>query len=89
MATAWRYRTRPIATRTQPNTASAGTSHTHASALLLSGAREHVLMRRLGHADIQTTLNLYGWVTEDAELRALADWRGFCVGVARLGRRHR
>lgn len=32
--------------------------HTHASALLLSGAREHVVMRRLGHADIQTTLNL-------------------------------
>lgn len=54
--------------------------HTHASALLLSGAREHVVMRRLGHADIQTTLNLYGWVTEDAELRALADWRSFCSG---------
>lgn len=54
--------------------------HTHASALLLSGAREHVVMRRLGHADIQTTLNLYGWVTEDAELRMLADWRSFCSG---------
>jgi integrase/recombinase XerD len=54
--------------------------HTHASALLLSGAREHVVMRRLGHADIQTTLNLYGWVSEDAELRALADWHGFCSG---------
>ncbi|MDQ2873955.1 MAG: site-specific integrase [Actinomycetota bacterium] len=54
--------------------------HTHASALLLSGAREHVVMRRLGHADIQTTLNLYGWVSEDAELRALAGWRGFCSG---------
>jgi site-specific recombinase XerD len=54
--------------------------HTHASALLLSGAREHVVMRRLGHADIQTTLNLYGWVTEDAELRALAGWRAFCAG---------
>lgn len=54
--------------------------HTHASALLLSGAREHVVMRRLGHADIQTTLNLYGWVSEDAELRALAGWRSFCSG---------
>jgi len=54
--------------------------HTHASALLLAGVREHVVMRRLGHADIQTTVNLYGWVTEDAELRALADWRGFCAG---------
>src|SRR6266568_4072421 len=38
--------------------------HSHASALLLSGAREHVVMRRLGHADVQTTINLYGWVTE-------------------------
>ncbi len=37
-------------------------------------------MRRLGHADIQTTLNLYGWVSEDAELRALADWRSFSRG---------
>jgi hypothetical protein len=37
-------------------------------------------MRRLGHADIQTTLNLYGWVSEDAELAALADWRAFCAG---------
>jgi site-specific recombinase XerD len=54
--------------------------HSHASALLLSGAREHVVMRRLGHADIQTTLNLYGWVSEDAELAALADWRSFCAG---------
>jgi integrase len=54
--------------------------HSHASALLLSGAREHVVMRRLGHADIQTTMNLYGWVGEDAELAALADWRSFCAG---------
>ena len=53
--------------------------HSHASALLLSGAREHVVMRRLGHADIQTTLNLYGWVNEDAELAALADWRSYCA----------
>lgn len=54
--------------------------HSHASALLLAGVREHVVMRRLGHADIQTTLNLYGWVTEDAELRALADWSAFRAG---------
>jgi site-specific recombinase XerD len=54
--------------------------HTHASALLLAGVRDHVVMRRLGHADIQTTVNLYGWVSEDAELRALADWATFCAG---------
>ena len=52
--------------------------HSHASALLLAGVREHVVMRRLGHADIQTTMNLYGWVSDDAELAAVADWRSWC-----------
>ncbi|MET8538576.1 tyrosine-type recombinase/integrase [Streptomyces sp. NPDC005065] len=51
--------------------------HTHATALLLSGAHEHVVMRRMGHADVQTTLTLYGWVTEDAELKTLANWKSF------------
>jgi site-specific recombinase XerD len=54
--------------------------HTHATALLLAGVPEHVVMRRLGHADIQTTIDLYGWVTEDAEMRAVAGWRRFCEG---------
>jgi integrase/recombinase XerD len=49
--------------------------HTHASALLASGASQHVVMRRLGHADIQTTISLYGWVSEEDEMRALAGWR--------------
>jgi site-specific recombinase XerD len=31
--------------------------HTHATALLLSGVAEHVVSRRLGHLDIQTTPN--------------------------------
>jgi len=53
--------------------------HTHASALLLAGCPPHVVMRRLGHADIQTTLNLYGWVTEDAELKALGNWQSLCT----------
>jgi site-specific recombinase XerD len=51
--------------------------HTHATALLLAGVPLHVVSRRLGHADVQTTMNLYGWVTEDAELRAAAEWRRF------------
>ena len=54
--------------------------HTHATALLLNGTPPHVVMRRLGHADIQTTLSLYGWVTEEAEMRSLADWRRFADG---------
>jgi integrase len=49
--------------------------HTHATALLLAGVPLHVVSRRLGHADVQTTMNLYGWVTDDAELRAAADWQ--------------
>jgi integrase len=49
--------------------------HTHATALLLSGVAEHVVSRRLGHTDIQTTQNLYGWVSEDAEQRTVAEWK--------------
>jgi integrase len=51
--------------------------HTHATALLLSGVPAHVVARRLGHTDVQTTLNIYAWVSDDAELRAVADWRAF------------
>jgi site-specific recombinase XerD len=54
--------------------------HTHASALLLAGVPLHVVSRRLGHADAQTTMDLYGWVSEDAELRAVAGWRSFAEG---------
>lgn len=32
-------------------------------------------MRRMGHADVQSALTLYGWVTEDAELKTLANWK--------------
>ncbi|MET8992311.1 tyrosine-type recombinase/integrase [Nonomuraea wenchangensis] len=48
--------------------------HTHATALLLAGVPVHVVSRRLGHADVQTTINTYAHLTEDAELRACADW---------------
>lgn len=51
--------------------------HTHATALLLSEAHEHVVMRRMGHADVHTTLTLYSWVTEDAKLKTLANWKPF------------
>ena len=49
--------------------------HTHATALLMSGIAEHVVSRRLGHADIRTTQNLYGWVSEEAEQRTVAQWQ--------------
>lgn len=54
--------------------------HTHATALLLAGVPAHVVMRRLGHADVQTTLSTYGWVTQDAEMRSLAQWKNYVAG---------
>ncbi|MDJ0346452.1 tyrosine-type recombinase/integrase [Streptomyces sp. H10-C2] len=54
--------------------------HSHATALLLSGVPMHVVSRRLGHADVQTTMNTYAHVTDDAELRAVADWTKLTAG---------
>jgi integrase len=54
--------------------------HTHATALLMSGVAEHVVSRRLGHLDIQTTQNLYGWVSEEAEQRTVAQWQALTAG---------
>ncbi len=34
----------------------------------------------VGHADVQTTLQLYAHVTEDADLQAAAQWQAFTVG---------
>ncbi|MER6523296.1 tyrosine-type recombinase/integrase [Streptomyces sp. NPDC001553] len=54
--------------------------HTHATALLLAGTPEWVVSRRLGHAHVQTTLDLYGWVREDEALRAAANWKSYASG---------
>lgn len=51
--------------------------HTHATALLLSNIPAHVVARRLGHSDAQTSLAVYAHVTDDAELRALGGWEKF------------
>lgn len=53
--------------------------HTHASALLLAGTPDWVVSRRLGHAHVQTTLDLYGWVCEDEALRAAANWKSYAA----------
>jgi integrase len=45
--------------------------------LLLAGTPEWVVARRLGHAHVQTTLDLYGWVREDEALRAAAAWASY------------
>ena len=54
--------------------------HTHATALLMSGVAEHVVSRRLGHLDVQTTQNLYGWVSEEAEQRTVVQWQTLTAG---------
>ncbi len=51
--------------------------HSHATALLLAGTPEWVVSRRLGHAHVQTTLDVYGWVREDEALRAAANWKSY------------
>jgi integrase len=54
--------------------------HSHATALLLAGVPDHVVSRRLGHADVQTTWNLYAHVTDDADMRTVAEWKAFTAG---------
>lgn len=54
--------------------------HSHATALLLAGTAEWVVSRRLGHAHVHTTLDLYGWVREDEALRAAANWASYISG---------
>ena len=54
--------------------------HSHASAVLLAGTPEWVVSRRLGHAHVQTTIDLYGWVSEDEALRAAANWKTYTAG---------
>jgi integrase len=53
--------------------------HSHATALLLAGTPEWVVSRRLGHAHVQTSLDLYGWVREDEALRAAANWKSYAA----------
>ncbi|WP_201261904.1 MULTISPECIES: tyrosine-type recombinase/integrase [Metasolibacillus] len=46
-----------------------GLRYTHASVLLYKGANIHSVSKRLGHADIQTTLNHYSHVLKEMEQR--------------------
>ena len=47
------------------------------SSWLSAGTAEWVVSRRLGHAHVQTTLDIYGWVREDEALRAAANWTSY------------
>ena len=44
--------------------------HTHATILLFSGVDVKTISERLGHADIQTTLNIYADVLEELDKKA-------------------
>lgn len=46
-----------------------GLRHTHASVLLYKGVSIHSVSKRLGHADIQTTLDNYVHVLKEMEKR--------------------
>lgn len=49
--------------------------HTHATALLLAGVNIRVVQERLGHADVATTLRLYGHVLPGRDAEAAAAFR--------------
>ena len=55
--------------------------HTHASLLLLDNVPVIVVSKRLGHADIQTTINLYGHLLPNSDPEAAARFAGI-LGLA-------
>lgn len=54
--------------------------HTHATAMLLAGVPTHVVQRRLGHRDVNVLLTTYAHVTDDASMKAAADWGSLIAG---------
>lgn len=46
-----------------------GLRHTHASVLLFNGASTQYIAERLGHKDVQTTLNTYSHVIKELKTR--------------------
>lgn len=51
--------------------------HTHASLLFESGSSLKDVQEKLGHSDIQTTMNIYTHVTETKSKKALDDFASF------------
>ena len=63
--------TRPIATRTRPNTASADRRHSYVTHLAEDGFPEKFVSEQVGHAYVSTTA-LYTSVSDDFKNRVLA-----------------
>ncbi|URM35010.1 site-specific integrase [Cytobacillus firmus] len=51
--------------------------HTSATLLISEGVHAKVISERLGHADISTTMNIYGHVLEEADKTAASHFDKF------------
>lgn len=54
-----------------------GLRHTHCSLLFMAGASLKEVQDRLGHADVQTTLNIYTHVTKEAKEEAILKFANY------------
>lgn len=55
--------------------------HTHASLLLAAGVPIHFVRARLGHASVQTTIDIYGHLMPDADAQATHQLEHFINGT--------
>lgn len=60
-----------------PKITTHGFRHTHCSLQLQAGIKIKVLQDRLGHSDIQTTMNIYAHVTKEAKEDSVTQWVDF------------
>jgi len=54
-----------------------GLRHTHCSLLFESGTSIKEVQKRIGHTDIQTTLNIYTHVIEEAQRKIVAKFPAY------------
>ena len=75
---------RSIATRTPPNTASAGTRHFYASQLLEAGESVATVAERLGHGNAGVTMRVYAHMIkkdDDSTRKAMDKLFGGSLGL--------
>lgn len=60
-----------------PKITTHGFRHTHCSLLLQAGIKIKEVQDRLGHSDIQTTMNIYAHVTKEAKEELVTQWSDF------------
>ena len=79
----------PIATQTQPHTATADTSRSYTTWLVSDGVPVNVVQRVMGHEQASTTLNRYTHTPDDCSVRVLAAFDGSAAFSCPQGRRGR